>query len=51
MLLCPALLPPPLTTQEKKPAPFGWDVFNPQAVFNAADKRSSKITPDLESYT
>jgi hypothetical protein len=36
--------------KEKKPAPFGWDAFNQQAVFNAAEKRASKIKPDLDAY-
>lgn len=36
--------------QEKKPAPFGWDAFNQQAIFNAAERRSAKIQPDLEAY-
>lgn len=39
-----------LLLQEKKPAPFGWDAFNQQAVFNAAEKRASKIKPDLDAY-
>lgn len=36
--------------QEKKPAAFGWDAFNQQAIFNAAERRSAKIQPDLEEY-
>jgi hypothetical protein len=39
-----------LCLQEKKPAAFGWDAFNQQAVFNAAERRSSKVKPDLEAY-
>jgi hypothetical protein len=40
----------PVPPQEKKPAAFGWDAFNPQAIFNAAERRAAKIQPDLEQY-
>ncbi|KAJ7944077.1 pre-mRNA-splicing factor syf2 [Quillaja saponaria] len=35
---------------EKDPAPFGWDVFNQQTLYNAYKKRSGKIEVDVEEY-
>lgn len=35
---------------EKDPAPFGWDVFNQKALYNAYKKRTKNIEVDLEEY-
>jgi pre-mRNA-splicing factor SYF2 len=33
-----------------KPAPFGWDAFNQAALYNAYDKRASKVPVDKAAY-
>lgn len=35
---------------EKDPAPFGWDVFNQKALYNAYKKRTKNIEVDIEEY-
>lgn len=35
---------------EKDPAPFGWDVFNQKALYDAYKKRTKNIECDLEEY-
>eukprot|EP00475_Leptophrys_vorax_P038418 TRINITY_DN6775_c0_g2_i1.p1 TRINITY_DN6775_c0_g2~~TRINITY_DN6775_c0_g2_i1.p1 ORF type:complete len:239 (+),score=41.25 TRINITY_DN6775_c0_g2_i1:60-719(+) len=35
---------------EKKPAPFGWDVFNQQSLYNAYKKRTEHIPYTPEDY-
>eukprot|EP00268_Persea_americana_P068193 TRINITY_DN9465_c0_g2_i1.p1 TRINITY_DN9465_c0_g2~~TRINITY_DN9465_c0_g2_i1.p1 ORF type:complete len:312 (-),score=99.19 TRINITY_DN9465_c0_g2_i1:431-1366(-) len=35
---------------EKDPAPFGWDVFNQKALYNAYKKRTKNIECDVEEY-
>ncbi|CAI5458725.1 unnamed protein product [Closterium sp. Yama58-4] len=35
---------------EKKPAPFGWDAFNQQALYNAYKKRTGNIPYTEEEY-
>lgn len=36
--------------QDNKPAPFGWDAFNQQALANAYNKRAEKIPVDPQRY-
>ncbi|KAK2967301.1 hypothetical protein RJ640_004867 [Escallonia rubra] len=35
---------------EKEPAPFGWDVFNEKALYDAYKKRTKNIEVDVEEY-
>ncbi|KAK3021549.1 hypothetical protein RJ639_046497 [Escallonia herrerae] len=35
---------------EKEPAPFGWDVFNQKALYDAYKKRTKNIEVDVEEY-
>lgn len=35
---------------EKKPAPFGWDVFNQRSLYNAYKKRTKHIPYSMEDY-
>ncbi|ESR35821.1 hypothetical protein KPL70_022228 [Citrus sinensis] len=35
---------------EKDPAPFGWDVFNQKALYDAYKKRTKNVEVDLEEY-
>ncbi|MCO5557147.1 hypothetical protein L7F22_010704 [Adiantum nelumboides] len=35
---------------EKKPAPFGWDVFNQRSLYNAYKKRTKNIPYSMEEY-
>lgn len=35
---------------EKKPAPFGWDVFNQKSLYNGYKKRTKNIEVDHEAY-
>ncbi|KAL9417526.1 hypothetical protein AB3S75_040494 [Citrus x aurantiifolia] len=35
---------------EKDPAPFGWDVFNQKALYDAYKKRTKNVEIDLEEY-
>ncbi|PIA30994.1 hypothetical protein AQUCO_05300074v1 [Aquilegia coerulea] len=35
---------------EKEPAPYGWDVFNQRALYNAYKKRTKNIECDIEEY-
>lgn len=36
---------------EKKPAPFGWDVFNQRSLYNAYKKRTKNIPYTMDEYT
>lgn len=35
---------------EKKPAPFGWDVFNQKSLYNGYKKRTKNINNDMDEY-
>lgn len=35
---------------EKEPAPYGWDVFNQKALYDAYKKRTKNVDVDLEEY-
>jgi pre-mRNA-splicing factor SYF2 len=35
---------------EKKPAPFGWDVFNQRSLYNAYKKRTKNVEISFEDY-
>lgn len=36
---------------DKKPAPFGWDVFNQKSLYNAYKKRTKNIPLNADEYT
>ena len=36
--------------KKKKPAPFGWEVFNQKSLYNSYKKRTNEIVVDMDEY-